>query len=169
MVDVANTSIVDTLQRSVEILVGVLGALRMVIERVSATMRGVPSTSWEALPCRCCRAFSSGTNKLQFLARSRKKPHPSKKMFGHEFWALIVVSPTGCVAPMDIPGRPSMERQAKLLRSELVGMASFRLEETIQPPRDVIDSMQGLMLQMESFMKRATTALGWLSLERPVL
>ena len=62
-VDVADASFLVTVQQFVEILLGVLGALRMVIERVSATMPGVPSAFWEALPCHRCHAFP-GTNKL---------------------------------------------------------------------------------------------------------
>jgi hypothetical protein len=43
-------------------------------------------------------------------------------------------------------------------------MASFRLEETVQPLRDFVDSMQGWMLRIESFLKRAEAALDRLSL-----
>jgi hypothetical protein len=48
-------------------------------------------------------------------------------------------------------------------------MASFRLEETVQPLRDVIDSMQGWMLQIGSFLERAEATLGRLFLTPPVL
>ena len=48
-------------------------------------------------------------------------------------------------------------------------MASFQLEEMVQPLRDVIDSMPGWMLRMESFMERVEAALGELSMAPPVL
>ena len=48
-------------------------------------------------------------------------------------------------------------------------MASFRFEETVQPLCDVMDSMQGWMLRMESFMEQVEAALGGLSLAPPVL
>ena len=87
----------------------------------------------------------------------------------HDSWASIVSAPAGSVASTDIPVRPALERQAELLRSELLGMASFRVEETVQPLRDVIDSMQGWMLRMESFMERVEAALGELSMVPPLL
>ena len=68
------------------------------------------------------------------------------------------------MAPTDISMRPALEKQAELLRSELLGMASFQLEKTVQPLCDVVDSMKGWMLRMESFMERAEAALGGLSL-----
>ena len=65
--------------------------------------------------------------------------------------------------------RPALERQAKLLHSELLGMTSLQLQETVQPLRDVIDSMQGWMLRMETFMVRVEAALGERSMAPPVL
>ena len=56
-----------------------------------------------------------------------------------------------------------------MLCSELLGMASFQFEETVQPLCDVIDSMQGWMLRMESFMDHVEAALGDLSMVPPVL
>ena len=70
---------------------------------------------------------------------------------------------------MVFPVRPALERQAKLLRSELLAMTSLQLQEMVQPLRDVIDSMQGWMLRMESFMERVEAALGDLSMAPPVL
>jgi hypothetical protein len=63
----------------------------------------------------------------------------------------------------------ALEGQAKLLRSNLLNMASFRLEETVQPLRDVVASMQGWMLWIVSFLKRAKAALDRLSLTSPML
>ena len=63
-VDVADASFLVTVQRFVEILLGVLGALRMVIERVGVAMPSVPSAFWEALLCRHCPASLSDTNKI---------------------------------------------------------------------------------------------------------
>ncbi|KAE8781615.1 putative LRR receptor-like serine/threonine-protein kinase [Hordeum vulgare] len=48
-------------------------------------------------------------------------------------------------------------------------MPSFWLEETIQPLLDVVESVQGWMLRMESFKERAEAALGTLSLASPVM
>jgi hypothetical protein len=43
-------------------------------------------------------------------------------------------------------------------------MASTRLEEAVQPLRDVVDSFHGLMLRFGSFLERAEAALSRLSL-----
>ncbi|KAI4995139.1 hypothetical protein ZWY2020_035042 [Hordeum vulgare] len=48
-------------------------------------------------------------------------------------------------------------------------MASFWREETIRPLLDVVESVQGWMLRMESFKERAEAALGTLSLASPVM
>ena len=63
----------------------------------------------------------------------------------------------------DVSLRSTMEGQAELLRSELLNMASFRLEEMVQPLRDVVDSMKGWMLQMGNFLERAEAVLSGLS------
>jgi Na+/phosphate symporter len=52
----------------------------------------------------------------------------------------------------------ALEGEAKLLCSELLDMVSFRLEETVQPLWDVVDSMQGFMLRIESFLEQANAA-----------
>ncbi|KAE8819859.1 putative LRR receptor-like serine/threonine-protein kinase [Hordeum vulgare] len=65
--------------------------------------------------------------------------------------------------------RPALERQDELLRFEFLGMASFQLEKMIQPLRDVVDSMKGWVLRMESFMEWVEASLGRLSLAPPVL
>ena len=99
----------------------------------------------------------------------QKEASHLSKTFCHDSWASIVAGPAGSMASADFPVRPALEHQAKLLRSELLGMASFQLEKMVQPLRDVVDSMKGWMLRMESFMERAEAALGGLSLTPPVL
>lgn len=54
--------------------------------------------------------------------------------------------------------------QAKLLRSEFQGMASFRLKKAVQLLRDLADSMQGLLLWVGSILERVEAALGRLPL-----
>lgn len=94
MVDVADVSFLDTVQRIVEILLDVIGALRTVIDRVSAAMPGIPLAPWEELLCRHCPASPSSTNKLHLHTRSRKKPHPSRRHFvvilGHRSFLLLL-------------------------------------------------------------------------------
>ena len=81
-------------------------------------------------------------------------------------WASIVSAP---VAMADVSLRSAMKGQAELLRSELLNMASFRLEKTVQPLRDVVDSMQGWMLRMGNFLERAEAVLSGLSQVSPML
>ena len=69
----------------------------------------------------------------------------------------------------DVSLRSAMKGQAELLRSELLNMASFRLEKTVQPLRDVVDSMQGWMLRMGNFLERAEAVLSGLSQVSPML
>ena len=83
----------------------------------------------------------------------QKEASPLSKTFCRDSWASIVSAPAGSMAPTDTSMRPTLERQAELLRSELLGMASFQLEKMVQPLRDAVDSMKGWMLRMESFME----------------
>uniref|UniRef100_A0A8R7UDC3 CCHC-type domain-containing protein n=1 Tax=Triticum urartu TaxID=4572 RepID=A0A8R7UDC3_TRIUA len=110
-----------------------------------------------------------GHQQASVPCKVQKEAAPLSKTFGRDSWASIVAAPASSVASEDIPVRPALERQAELLRSELLDMASFRFEEMVRPLRDVVDSMQGWMLWMESFMERVEAALGGLSLAPPVL
>ncbi|KAM3294795.1 hypothetical protein ACQJBY_037589 [Aegilops geniculata] len=110
-----------------------------------------------------------GHQQASVPCKVRKEVAPLSKTFGRDSWASIVAAPASSVASADIPVQPALERQAELLRSELIDMASFRFEETVQPLRDVVDSMQGWMLRMESFIERVEAALGGLSLAPLVL
>ena len=56
------------------------------------------------------------------------------KTFRRDSWTSIVSSTVAFVAMADVSLRSTMEGQAELLRSELLNMASFRLEEKVQPP-----------------------------------
>uniref|UniRef100_A0A8R7NZH9 CCHC-type domain-containing protein n=1 Tax=Triticum urartu TaxID=4572 RepID=A0A8R7NZH9_TRIUA len=55
----------------------------------------------------------------------QKEASPLSKTSCRDSWASIIAAPAGFVASTDIPVRPALERQAELLRSELLGMASF--------------------------------------------
>ncbi|XBI96188.1 hypothetical protein VPH35_032508 [Triticum aestivum] len=112
------------------------------------------------------------------VAEHREAPAPCQaqieapilpKTFRRDSWASIVSAPVASVAMADVSLRSTMEGQAELLRSELLNMASFRLEETVQPLRDVIDSMKGWMLQMGNFLERAEAVLSGLLQVSPVL
>ncbi|KAE8817150.1 High affinity cationic amino acid transporter 1 [Hordeum vulgare] len=83
-------------------------------------------------------------------------------------WASIVSAPDGSVILPDMLLGSALDGQAEMLRSELLGMASFHLEETAQPLRDVVDSMRSWMVRMGSFLQRAKAALDMLSLSPPV-
>jgi hypothetical protein len=60
-------------------------------------------------------------------------------------------------------------KKTEELCSELLGMASTQLEEAVQPLRDALGSLHGLMLQFGSFLERAEAALGRLSLSLTAL
>ncbi|XBI93038.1 hypothetical protein VPH35_029974 [Triticum aestivum] len=55
----------------------------------------------------------------------QKEASHLSKTFCHDSWASIVAGPTGSMASADFPVRPALEHQAKLLRSELLGMTSL--------------------------------------------
>ena len=77
------------------------------------------------------------------VAEHREAPAPCQaqieapilpKTCRRDSWASIVSAPVASVAMADVSLRSAMEGQAELLRSELLNMASFRLEEKVQPP-----------------------------------
>ncbi|KAI4982281.1 hypothetical protein ZWY2020_022773 [Hordeum vulgare] len=92
----------------------------------------------------------------------RNEASPLVKTYACDSWASIVAAPAGSVTSTDIPVRTALERQTELFHSELLVMASFRLEEAVQPLCDVIDSMQCWMLRMKNFIERAEDAPGGL-------
>ncbi|KAM0847254.1 hypothetical protein ACQ4PT_055136 [Festuca glaucescens] len=61
--------------------------------------------------------------------------------------------------PPDAMLKSVLAEQAKLLRAELQGLATFQLEELVKPVRDVSKSLQGLLNRLGSMLERAAVAL----------
>ncbi|KAM0866083.1 hypothetical protein ACQ4PT_042846 [Festuca glaucescens] len=66
--------------------------------------------------------------------------------------------------PPDAMLKSVLAEQAKLLRAELQGLATFQLEELVKPVPDVSESLWGFLERLGSMLERAAVALEGLSL-----